>query len=295
MSHLKSEPPGVVESMEELFAIAAAMEQEAIEGYTKLAQRMRELERPVLAETFDRLVAEETQHFATVSHWAQHVTGKEPDLSALRWDPAPTFDDEGAGSVAPELLSAYRAFATAVRNEQRAFAFWTYVASRAVSDELRLAAEQMAREELQHMATLRRERRRAFHAQRAELADETGGWTLVALESRLAAILNSALADLQSPSSSSHLVRFAREAGMRANQLAQAPLGDTPLLTHVSLEMTVQWRPLCELLLDCYLDLGERLPSEKQRERAQIYASQMLDCISAMQSDARGVSPREKG
>jgi hypothetical protein len=91
------------------------------------------------------------------------MTGREPDPSVLRAESDATFDDEGAGTVAPELVDAYRAFSMAVRNEERAFSFWIYVAAQSPSPELRAAAEQMAREELDHVARLRRERRRAFH------------------------------------------------------------------------------------------------------------------------------------
>jgi rubrerythrin len=51
----------------------------------------------------------------------------------------------------------------AVRNEERAFAFWSYVAAFAKDPEIKKAAEAMASEELGHVAALRRERRRAYH------------------------------------------------------------------------------------------------------------------------------------
>ena len=54
----------------------------------------------------------------------------------------------------------------AVRNEERAFAFWSYVAAHAEVAEVRQAAETMAHEELGHVSILRRERRNAFHAER---------------------------------------------------------------------------------------------------------------------------------
>ena len=68
MSLLKAEP-AEIRSMDQLLAIASAMEQEAIAGYAKLAERMRQEGREELAEVFDRLVAEETEHFNNVVHW----------------------------------------------------------------------------------------------------------------------------------------------------------------------------------------------------------------------------------
>ena len=94
-------------------------------------------------------------------------SGRAPEPAHVRWDLSDTFDDEGAGTTAPSLLTAYRALSMAVRNEERAFAFWSYVAAHARSSDIREAAETMAHEELEHVATLRRERRHAFHSQRS--------------------------------------------------------------------------------------------------------------------------------
>src|SRR5690606_37559864 len=118
------------------------------------------------------------------AQWSQTLSGRPPDTAA--WEAPATFDDEGAALVAPELLSAYRAFSMAVRNEERAFLFWTYVASQAPSDDLRRAAEQMAREELNHVSILWRVRRRAVHSQRRRPPSGRPNWTAAALEERLA-------------------------------------------------------------------------------------------------------------
>ena len=122
---------------------------------------------PSLAAVFERLAAEERGHLASVVHWSEKERGKAPDPTLVRWKPPETFDDEGTSTTDPRLLSAYRSLSMAVRNEERAFAFWTYVAAYAKDREIRRAAETMAGEELDHVATLRRERRRAYHADRA--------------------------------------------------------------------------------------------------------------------------------
>lgn len=283
MSRLEAEPFTAIRSLDELFAVAAAMEREAIDGYAELARRMHRENRASLAEVFERLVAEETMHLGNVGHWSKTLTGKEPDPAALRREPDPTFDDEGAGTVAPELLSAYRAFSMAVRNEERAFAFWTYVAAQSPTKELREAAEQMAREELDHVARLRRERRRAFHENRAAEGD---GWTLAALENRVAALLDEAAHDDAQGPLATGLQWHAEAARARAAAIVHAPLGEPPLLKSVGPEVAARMRPAVELLLDCYLDLGERLPSQAGRERAQAYAAELLDCISTARQSA---------
>lgn len=278
MPRLEAEPFAPIRSLDELFAVAAIMENEAVEGYRALAERMRREGRPDLVAVFERLVAEESRHLDNVGQWSRRLTGKPPETSVLDWEPESIFDDEGAASIAPELMSAYRAFSTAVRNEEHAFAFWTYVAAASASDELRAAAEQMAREELEHVATLRRERRLAFHAGRKEAGGED--WELPALERRLAELLDAAAQEPNGAADATLLGRLALEARGRADALAGEQLGDTPLLKRVPPEAAGRLRPAAELLLEAYLDLGERLHSESGRERAQAYAAQLLDCVS---------------
>lgn len=290
---LKVEPFAAVTSMEELLAIAHAMEQEAITGYAELSQRMRRENRPELVGVFERLIAEENQHLDNVTEWSQRISGKPPRMSDMRWELAPLFDDEGAGSIAPELLSAYRAFSMAVRNEERAFMFWTYVASQAPSDELRHAAEQMARDELGHVATLRSERRRAFHEQRDGYLDRQEQWQLAALERRLAEQLTAR--SMEYPGGDAdQLAVLARLADARAAMAATPLFGDSPIFCSVPPAALGKARLLCELLLDCYLRLAESLPDENARDRAQQSAGDTIRCLSVLRglpdSPAAGVS-----
>lgn len=281
MSLLRTEPFVTITSLAELFAVAAAMESEAIDGYTDLARRMRDMNRPELADVFEQLVAEETMHLNSVGHFSERLTGKAPDVSALRGEPEHLFDDEGTSTIAPELVSAYRAFSIAVRNEERAFAFWTYVASQGVSDELRRAAEQMAREELDHVARLRRERRQAFHKERA--CGLTGdNWSLADMEGRLSMLLDEAAYELSDGDLAGDLEAQAEAARLRAETLESGETGETALLKNVSPEVSTRLGPAVELLLDSYLDLGERLPSQEERGQVQIFAAEMLDCLSAV-------------
>src|SRR5437868_944502 len=103
-----------------------------------------------------------------VAQWSRRKSGKAPDPSEVRWELPATFDEETAGELAGSALATpYRALSMAVRNEERAFALWTYIAAQAEDPAIRQAAETMAREELEHVSLLRRARRRAYHAQRA--------------------------------------------------------------------------------------------------------------------------------
>ena len=281
MSLLKSEPFEAVQTMDDLFAIAQGMEQEAVAAYSEMAERMRRESQPELAAVFDRLVSEETRHLESVVHWSHALHGKSPGI-APRWvGSTTTFDDEGAHNVAPELLSAYRVFSMAVRNEERAFVFWTYVASRAPTEALREAAERMAREELGHVATLRHERRRAFHSERSVKLDSDRA-SLFSFEQILAQQLREA-AGTASPDVAQMLDSLAQEASDRAESIAQLPLGESPILGTATADITERSAALCEFLLDCYLDLGERLDGEDARSRAQRFAAGAVQCLSVLQ------------
>ena len=284
MSLLKSEPFAAVRSMEELLAIAFRMEEEAIENYTELAERMRREGRPDMIPVFEHLRNEEDGHLKNVVEWSHRISGSGPDLANLKWVPAETFDDEGAGAIAPELLSAYRAFSTAVRNEERAFLFWTYVAAQADQETLRQSAEQMAREELGHLAVLRRERRAAFHAERGA-RNGNGPAELPSLELRFSDLLQNAAG--RGAGAEDSFRAPIEEARIRSAALARSPLGATPLLTHgVPQEVASRLVPLCELLLDCYLDLGDHLPEEEARARVQGYAAELIRCRAAIRAVA---------
>jgi len=285
MSLLNREPLAAVASMEELLAIAYAMGQEKITGYSKLAEKMRQEHTLELAVVFDRLVDEQTRNLGSVVRWSEKVSGKHPDLSNLRWKPE-NFDDEGAATMAPELLSAYRAFSMAVRNEERAFLIWTYVAAHAERDELRKMAEQMAREQLEHLATLRRERRHAYHLQRAVGGSVAKEIDLVALELKLSDHLVAAAAKT-SDSEAIVLKELARQARVRSGSLHRKPLGAGFFPSGgVAVDFFDRMAALCEFILDTYIDFGERLQDENDRSRAQKFAAEVLRCRSAIRSTA---------
>lgn len=68
-SLLSAEPQGVLESLDELFALAHAMEQEAANKYDSLADEMRGQGKADLADVFARLAAAEREHVDSVTQW----------------------------------------------------------------------------------------------------------------------------------------------------------------------------------------------------------------------------------
>ncbi|MDR3517973.1 MAG: hypothetical protein P4M00_19400 [Azospirillaceae bacterium] len=154
-------------SVDALMAIAVGMEHEAALRYEQLATEMAARNEVELARTFRALAELERAHEAELSAWARRDGLSDPRPLLFTWRLPETFGTEDADG-AP--LSSYRILSLAVRNEEQAFAFYAYVAAQADSDrEIRLRAEALAREELNHVARLRQARRHAYHAMTTQL------------------------------------------------------------------------------------------------------------------------------
>ena len=254
--------------MDELLAVALAMEKESADRYADLARRMRTAKQWELAKVFDRLVREETGHIDMVTSWSRQVTHKPPEILQPEAMPHDVFDEEGIGFVSPELVDAYRSLAIAVRNEERAFAFWSYVAAHGASPEIRKAAEQMAREELEHAKTLRRERRKAFFKDRRSAIQKP--YDLSGLEMEVCTRLEE-YAGMQEITDAKNKCRdLAVEARRLSLDLASDPLeAPSPVRSLPPRSLDT----LCEWLADYYIDAGEHLLSQASRDRAQALAT----------------------
>lgn len=157
----KSLPPPIC-SPHQLMAMAYAMERESARRYGELAARMRLRGEMALASLFDFFASIEEKHAVHVTTLTEDALDQSIDLAQASWEVPENFDEEAGSS---HTLTPYLALAIAVRNEERAFAFYTYVAAEAPDERTRTIAEDLAREELDHAALLRAERRRAYHAE----------------------------------------------------------------------------------------------------------------------------------
>ncbi|MBP2315927.1 ferritin-like domain-containing protein [Azospirillum soli] len=166
MPLLRHEPQGRVESLSDLLGIALALEKEAARRYDQLAQLMDHRGEAATAATFRALVAEEQDHVTAVDGWAHDLGVPAPDAPAFAWRLPPEIAASWDELTERTRLTPYQALSLAVVNEQRAFAFYSYIAAHAEAEPVRANAEALAREELRHAALLRRERRKAFHRER---------------------------------------------------------------------------------------------------------------------------------
>lgn len=160
---LPSPPEVPAGNIEEIVAAANALERAAARRYRKLAHAMWSVGHEDVAHIFDELADEEEQHVEAVEKLASTLLGRLPAEVIVRWVLPETFGVEEAGS--PALLTPYKALSIAVRSEERAFAFWSYVAANAGAEPVRALAEKMAHQELLHAAKFRVARRKAYHAE----------------------------------------------------------------------------------------------------------------------------------
>jgi rubrerythrin len=263
---LKAEPAGTIYSPDELFALAHAMEQEAATRYAALAGEMRRQNKVDLAIVFEHLAAEERNHVDSVVRWSKSRVGTPPDPARISWEGPETFDAQTIKEITgSSLMTPYRALSMAVRNEERAFAFWSYVAAHADQGEIKLAAETMARQELEHIAKLRKERRRAYHEERKRQRRPSGDsvtsekFDAGILETKLAEYLEKLAASLEGGAAdrAGELLRETRRMSAEASGFGRFPAE----------AMHRDPQAIAEMLVEGYLEGADvaRKPSELHR------------------------------
>lgn len=157
-------PVTEVASVEQLMDIAIAMEREAATRFDELAAQLERQGNTETATLFRELAEEERAHEEQITRWSVREDRHAPAPITLRWRMPETFDLAETESSA-YTLTPYRALSVAVRNEERTFAFYSYLAAIADDDAVRARAEALAKGELEHVATLRAKRRHAYHAE----------------------------------------------------------------------------------------------------------------------------------
>jgi len=145
--------PTPVQTIHDLMVQALAMEREAVDRYTELAEMMATHNNHEVAELFRKMAGYEQLH-------VHHI------LKDMGWsaESAP-LPPEGAWSTpeAPEavpidemhyLMHPWHALQLARAAEQRAVEFFDSLALQSTSDEIRRAAEDMRAEEVEHVALI---------------------------------------------------------------------------------------------------------------------------------------------
>lgn len=271
MPLLNREPQGTIENPSDLLGLALVLEREAVRRYRQLADLMERRGEEATAAVFRTLMAEETAHTAGVEKWIGELGLPEPDAPAFVWRLPPEIAASWEELTGRTSLSPYQALSLAVLNEQRAFAFYSYIGAATGSEQVRIQAESLAREELGHAALLRRERRKAYrldraaggsrpaHAATPEDLDRLAG-SLLAEAAAGHAALATRLEQLGDPSGAALLRRIAEEERLA---LAGTP---TPAVTAPVSRLSAS--QLSEKLAESFADVATTATDELVLNRA---------------------------
>ncbi len=260
-------------SADELLAVAQTLEREAAARYRGLSARMGRQGDAGMAAQFDILADIEDRHASHVADRSRALLGHTPDPARVSWDIPAGYDEEEARGA---TLGAYQALAFAVRNEERAFAFYTYVAAEAEDLDVRALAEELARDELEHAALLRHLRRRAFHAKRpvaAEIPPSVDALRALARrwDAEAAAAHAALAATLDEAGETADAAIFRRLAAQEAGAAAGAAATAVP-----KLRSAADGLRLLEEGFDRYALIGDRAGDERVVAEAQRLAGEMV-------------------
>jgi len=141
--------PPQFNSTAEFFAQALAIETEASERYTLLADQMEVHHNLELTKIFRRMADIEAKHRKEISRRAGDalVEGEPASFSWLNPDGPETLDLQAVHY----LMTPYRALKLARHNEERAATYFQTIAKNTTNPEIAVFAAEMAREEREHV------------------------------------------------------------------------------------------------------------------------------------------------
>lgn len=144
-----------INSPNELYAHAIALEREAAERYAEFARRMDDLGNAAAAEVFTTLARLEEEHLQTLLERTQGVAIPQYLNEQYAWLDAGA-PETTARDLVFRLLTAHQALEIALRAERRAQTFFEKVMLTADDPALRALAREMAAEEGEHIGLVER-------------------------------------------------------------------------------------------------------------------------------------------
>jgi rubrerythrin len=135
-------------TVEEFMACAWAMEVEAADRYSELADLMSAHHNREVSELFARLARIEGKHRDQIA--AQMGWTRAPDAAVFRWETPEGPETTDYGEL-HYLMQPWHALKLAEHNEQRAVEFFERFAAARIPAEVRAAALEMAAEEREHV------------------------------------------------------------------------------------------------------------------------------------------------
>lgn len=142
------------QTLEQLMALALAMENEAIERYTDFADTMDTHNNPEVAALFRRMAGYEAKHAAQIMYQMNWTEAPPVPPGAARWP-----DLEAPETVPSDavhyLMQPWHALQLALAAELRAEKFFARIAAAATTESVRHAALELQAEEAEHVALVK--------------------------------------------------------------------------------------------------------------------------------------------
>lgn len=151
----KSELPVVQgpQTLEEFMAQALAMENEAVERYTELADAMEQHNNQEVAQLFRTMAGYEAKHGRRIMAEMGWLEAPPAKLHAKSW-PAQDAPETLPFEEVHYLMRPWHALQLALAAERQAEAFFATLARLSISEPVRKAALEMRAEEAQHVALI---------------------------------------------------------------------------------------------------------------------------------------------
>jgi rubrerythrin len=145
----------LIETPLELYAHAIAIEREAAQRYSELAERMADEGRDELARVFGMLAGLEAGHLDALERRTSGLPLPAIAAAQYQWLDAGA-PETAAHELVFRLLTPHQALAIALQGEKRAAAFFERVFVAAGDPALRALAREMAAEEHEHVGLIER-------------------------------------------------------------------------------------------------------------------------------------------
>ncbi len=140
-----------MQNISELLSYAFALETEAYERYSELADMMDTHHNKQVAELFRKMAHHEKQHGEQIRQWAE-----EQNLSILTKVKYKWTSPEGPETADPGdmhyLMTPHQALTLALHNEQRAHRFFADIVEQTTDEEAGKLASHLAEEETRHVS-----------------------------------------------------------------------------------------------------------------------------------------------
>jgi rubrerythrin len=141
-------------TLEELMAVALAMENEAVERYSEFADALATHNNPEVAAMFAKMAGYEAKHAEQIRKQMGWTADPKVPRELVSW-PGYNAPESAPTDAVHYLMQPWHALTLALAAEERAEAFFAQLVAVSSDEAVRAAAEHLRAEEAEHVALIR--------------------------------------------------------------------------------------------------------------------------------------------